>query len=143
MIDAGSNAPSERSFELPYPQLSPAQAQEIVAAHWSLGGQIDEVGSTQDQNFRVSCPAGRRFVFKVASPLWSRAELELQNAAMDHLAAGGRSAGWPHAALTDCGTSSTPHWSACRSGTPVAPSRWSMRFARGSRPPRETGSRRP
>ena len=30
---------------------------------------------------------GRRFAFKVASPLWSRAELELQNAAMDHLAA--------------------------------------------------------
>ena len=88
MIDTGSDAASPRAFELPNPQLSPEQARAIVAAHWGLDGEIDEVGSTQDQNFRVSCPDGRCFALKVASPLWSHAELELQNAAMDCLAAG-------------------------------------------------------
>ena len=104
MIDAGSNAPSDRAFELPNPQLSPAQATEIVAAHWSLGGQIDEVGSTQDQNFRVSCPDGRCFALKVASPLWSHAELELQNAAMEHLAAGGLDVAVPVPVRADDGS---------------------------------------
>jgi 4-aminobutyrate aminotransferase-like enzyme/Ser/Thr protein kinase RdoA (MazF antagonist) len=75
-----------RSLELPNPRLSQTDALAILREHWSLEGVLDEVGSTQDQNFRVRCPDGRRFVLKIANPNWRREELELQNAAMHHLA---------------------------------------------------------
>lgn len=78
-----------RGFELPNPQLTVAQAQAVVRAHWGLDVRAEEVGSSQDQNFRATPEDGRSFVLKVASPLWSQAELDLQNAAMRHLGAGG------------------------------------------------------
>lgn len=89
MSDTASSAGSSRDFELPNPQLTATQAREVLAAYWGLDGRVDEVGSTQDQNFRVECADGRRFALKVASPLWSHEELDLQDAAMRHLAASG------------------------------------------------------
>ncbi len=86
MAEAGAAA---RGFELPNPQLTAAQAEAVVRAHWGLEVRAEPIGSTQDQNFRVVADDGTSSVLKVASPLWSRAELELQDAAMRHLAARG------------------------------------------------------
>ncbi len=75
------------SLELPNPDFSADDAVAIVREHWGLESTAAEVGSTQDQNFRVRCADGRQFVLKIASPGWRRAELELQNHAMHHVAA--------------------------------------------------------
>jgi 4-aminobutyrate aminotransferase-like enzyme/Ser/Thr protein kinase RdoA (MazF antagonist) len=74
-------------FELPNPELGLEEVREVLAEHWALDGELAEVGSTQDQNVRVTGAGGRRYVCKVASPLWPPAALDLQNAAMRHLAA--------------------------------------------------------
>ena len=74
------------SLDLPNPELTPERAAAIVLEHWGLEAVLDEVGSSQDQNFRTTAADGRRFVLKIANPYWRRAELELQNAAMHHLA---------------------------------------------------------
>jgi 4-aminobutyrate aminotransferase-like enzyme/Ser/Thr protein kinase RdoA (MazF antagonist) len=71
------------------PRLSPEHARALVARHWGIAGELSEIGSTQDQNFRVDAGDGRRFVLKIANASWARADLELQNAAMRHLAAAG------------------------------------------------------
>src|SRR6185369_10441584 len=76
------------SLDLPNPEFTPAQAIALVREHWGIEAEVSEVGSTQDQNFRATVADGRRYVLKIASPGWRRAELECQNAAMEHLAAG-------------------------------------------------------
>ena len=75
------------SLELPNPEFRAADAQAIAREHWGLDATAEEVGSSQDQNFRLRCADGRQFVLKIANPRWRRSELELQNAAMRHLAA--------------------------------------------------------
>ena len=75
------------TMDLPNPEFGAADAQAIAREHWGLEATADEVGSTQDQNFRIRCADGCQFVLKIANPAWRRSELELQNAAMHHVAA--------------------------------------------------------
>ena len=49
-------------------------------------GEVRELGSNQDRNYRVDAADGR-FVLKIANPGWEIVALEAQNAAMSHLAA--------------------------------------------------------
>lgn len=85
-MEAMSPAPFA-SLALPNPRLGVEQVRAILTEHWGVGGRLDKVGSSQDQNFGVTDAEGRRFVLKVANPHWRRSELEMQNAAMLHTAA--------------------------------------------------------
>ncbi len=71
--------------ELPRPQISQAGAAEILKEHYGLEGQLTELGSQQDRNFRLDTTQGR-FVLKIARHEYTLEELDAQNAAMRHLA---------------------------------------------------------
>lgn len=67
------------------PCLSPEQAATIARDAFGVVGTTTELGSQQDQNFRLDSDTGS-FVLKVANGAFSREELDLQNRAMEHLA---------------------------------------------------------
>ena len=71
--------------ELPRPDMSVVDAGHIFAEYYRLEGEIVELGSQQDRNFRIDTGSGR-FVLKICHAEYSRMELEAQNAAMRHLA---------------------------------------------------------
>src|SRR4051812_48146437 len=74
------------SLELPNPSLSCADAREIVRTHWGLDAvDAEEIGSTQDQNFRIRTGDGAAHVLKAANPSRRRGELESQTAAIPHV----------------------------------------------------------
>jgi Ser/Thr protein kinase RdoA (MazF antagonist) len=71
--------------ELRSPALTPAEAEAIARDVWGAEGRASELGSHQDQNFLIDGASGR-WVLKIANPVFLRPELEMQNAAMLHLA---------------------------------------------------------
>ena len=71
----------------PVPDVSPADADEILATHWRMQGTVRPLAGERDRNFHVYTTDGREFVLKVASPLDDAAALELQAAALAHVAA--------------------------------------------------------
>ena len=68
------------------PAVNDALARDIADALFGIQGRIQELGSSQDRNFRIDTPSGAR-VLKIANRSWGRASLEAQNAAMHHVAA--------------------------------------------------------
>ena len=64
------------------PALTPDVAAEFASACFGVGGEVAELGSHQDQNFRVGS-----YVLKVANTAWATEAIELQDAAMRHVAA--------------------------------------------------------
>jgi len=83
-LDAGSNPFVAR--QLRAPRLSATGAAAIASATFGVHGSALELGSHQDQNFRIAA-GGTSYVLKVANPAFSHAELDLQNRAMEHVAA--------------------------------------------------------
>ena len=69
---------------LPCPDVSQAQAAQLLQAHYGLQGTLQPLGSQQDLNFRVDTPHGR-FVLKVCHGDYAQQELEAQHAALEHL----------------------------------------------------------
>ncbi|WP_137156805.1 aminotransferase [Rhizobium sp. FKL33] len=72
--------------DLPRPDVSIDQAAAILRDAYGLEGQIAELGSQQDRNFRIRTATGEAFVLKISRAEYSLAELESQNAAMRALA---------------------------------------------------------
>ncbi len=72
--------------ELPRPNVSDAQAREILKEHYALEGVIRELGSQQDRNFLIDT-GETRFVLKICRAEYATVEIEAQNAAMRHLGA--------------------------------------------------------
>ncbi|PZU86220.1 MAG: aminotransferase [Shinella sp.] len=70
--------------ELPRPNVSEAQAREILKDHYRLEGTIRELGSQQDRNYLIDAGEAR-FVLKICRAEYATVELEAQNAAMRHL----------------------------------------------------------
>lgn len=70
---------------LPRPVVSSADAASIASRHFGVSGEIRELGSQQDRNFRVDTDTGR-FVLKLSNPVFSEDELHAQNAALEALA---------------------------------------------------------
>ncbi|MCM2403841.1 aminotransferase [Rhizobium sp. S153] len=70
--------------ELPRPNVSEAQAREILKDHYRLEGTIRELGSQQDRNYLIDTGEAR-FVLKICRAEYATVELEAQNAAMRHL----------------------------------------------------------
>ncbi|HEX6314825.1 MAG TPA: phosphotransferase, partial [Gemmatimonadaceae bacterium] len=70
----------------PLPEVSVADAEEILLTHWKLRGQVRVLPGERERNFHVYTGEGREFVLKVASPLESLAVIELQVEALSHIA---------------------------------------------------------
>ncbi len=70
------------------PLCSPEDASVILAQHWNLSGQMRELGSQQDRNFRADAEHGP-VVLKIAHGATTRGELDAQHAALQHLATTG------------------------------------------------------
>jgi 4-aminobutyrate aminotransferase-like enzyme/Ser/Thr protein kinase RdoA (MazF antagonist) len=79
-INAASRAGLSR------PDIGPDDAAAILQEHYGLSGDISELGSQQDRNFRIDTGNGRS-VLKICRVEYGHAELEAQNEAMKHLAA--------------------------------------------------------
>ena len=67
------------------PRLSDADAVAVASETFGVNGRAEEIGSHQDQNFRIYASDGR-YVLKVANPAFALTELEMQNRAMEHVA---------------------------------------------------------
>ena len=70
---------------LPSPQVSAAQALELLKEHYGLSGRLQALGSQQDLNYRVDSDQGR-FVLKICRGDYSVLELQAQHAGLKHLA---------------------------------------------------------
>ena len=73
--------------ELPGPQVTEAQAEQIVAEHYGLVARAKLLGSNQDCNFIVHDGNDEILgVLKIANPAFNATELEAQDAAADLIA---------------------------------------------------------
>lgn len=70
---------------LPRPEISAAQAAEILERRYELTGTLKELGSQQDRNYLIDTGEAR-FVLKICHADYALVELEAQNAALRHLA---------------------------------------------------------
>jgi 4-aminobutyrate aminotransferase-like enzyme/Ser/Thr protein kinase RdoA (MazF antagonist) len=68
--------------ELPAPQVSEAQAEELLSAHYGVTGRAESLGSQQDKNFLVRAGDGDVLaVLKIANPAFTKTELAAQDEA--------------------------------------------------------------
>jgi len=81
------NFPQMPVLTHPVPDISTADAGEILATHWRIQGTVRPLPGERERNFHVYTAEGREFVLKVASPLEDPAALDLQASAMAHVAA--------------------------------------------------------
>ena len=73
--------------ELPGPQVTEAQAEQIVAQHYGMTARAKLLGSNQDCNFIISDATDDIVgVLKIANPAFNATELEAQDAAADLIA---------------------------------------------------------
>ncbi|MFY1666104.1 aminotransferase [Pseudomonas sp. Pseu.R1] len=75
-----------RRSSLPCPEVTSAQAAELLLTHYGMAGALKELGSHQDRNFLLDTGDGRRFVLKICHGDYSVVELQAQHAALRHLA---------------------------------------------------------
>jgi 4-aminobutyrate aminotransferase-like enzyme/Ser/Thr protein kinase RdoA (MazF antagonist) len=71
--------------QLPRPNVSIEDAENILRDDYGLSGTISELGSQQDRNFRVDTDSGR-YVLKICRVEYAAVELQAQNSAMTLLA---------------------------------------------------------
>ena len=76
-----------KNLELPGPQVTEAQAEQIVARYYGMTARAKLLGSNQDCNFTIS-DANDDIVgiLKIANPAFNATELEAQDAAADLIA---------------------------------------------------------
>lgn len=75
------------SPELPAPQVSEAQAEQILATHYGVHARATSLGSQQDKNFVVTDRGDVIIgVLKIANPAFSATELEAQDLAAERIA---------------------------------------------------------
>ena len=86
-MDAVAVSISSRQPELPAPQVSEAQAEQILATHYGLRARATSLGSHQDKNFVVDGPDGEIVgVLKIANPAFNATEIEAQDLAAELIA---------------------------------------------------------
>ena len=70
--------------ELPAPQVTEAQAEDILATHFGVWASARSLGSQQDRNFVVNGADGDVLgVLKIANPAFNASELEAQDLAVE------------------------------------------------------------
>jgi 4-aminobutyrate aminotransferase-like enzyme/Ser/Thr protein kinase RdoA (MazF antagonist) len=73
--------------ELPAPQVSARQAEQLLATHYGVTARADSLGSQQDKNFLVFGDGkAATGVLKIANPAFTAMELEAQDAAAQLIA---------------------------------------------------------
>ncbi|MBN1939647.1 MAG: aminotransferase class III-fold pyridoxal phosphate-dependent enzyme [Candidatus Aminicenantes bacterium] len=70
------------------PRFEPVEAEEIGRRLFGFSGKASPLPSERDQNFLLTAETGERRVLKIANPNDRPEDLDLQNAAMLHLASG-------------------------------------------------------
>jgi len=70
------------------PRFDAVEAGEIARRFYKFDGEAAPLPSERDQNFLLTSAAGEKRVLKIANPEEKPENLDLQNAAMAHLAAG-------------------------------------------------------
>ncbi|WP_447975505.1 aminotransferase class III-fold pyridoxal phosphate-dependent enzyme [Nitrospira sp. Kam-Ns4a] len=70
----------------PTPQLTVADAVAIARDRYGIAARAQPLPSERDQNFLLETAAGPEYVLKIANAAESRAVLEAQNAALEHVA---------------------------------------------------------
>ncbi|MGO4446321.1 aminotransferase [Mycobacterium sp. 2YAF39] len=74
--------------ELPAPQVSEEQAEQILLKHYGLSARAKSLGSQQDRNFAVISDDGViAGVLKIANPAFNETELQAQDLAAELIAA--------------------------------------------------------
>lgn len=71
-------------MDLPRPDVTPAEAENILQSRYGLQGTVSELGSQQDRNFRIDTGIGS-YVLKICHMAYDTLELEAQNAAIRYL----------------------------------------------------------
>jgi len=69
---------------LPRPDVTAAEAGDILQSRYGLSGAITELGSQQDRNYRLDT-GERSYVLKICHVTYETVELEAQNAAIRHI----------------------------------------------------------
>ena len=72
--------------ELPAPQVSDAQAEDILATNYGLRARATSLGSQQDKNFVVTVDGEIVGVLKIANPAFNATEIEAQDLAAEKIA---------------------------------------------------------
>lgn len=72
-------------METQAPELAPAAIAGAVREHYGLEGRLDPLLGERDQNFRLQCDDGRRFVVKIANPAEDPVATQFQIEALLHL----------------------------------------------------------
>src|SRR6187401_2277621 len=70
----------------PLPDVTAANAIQILATHWGIHGTLRPLPGARERNFHVYTADGREFVLKVASPIEDAGAIDLQVAALAHIA---------------------------------------------------------
>ena len=80
--------PGSDLFSVPSPALTLEEASRVSREVFGIDGPLDEMGGERDQNFRVQDTGGdgRSYVLKIANPAEDPSALDLQRAALAHLA---------------------------------------------------------
>jgi 4-aminobutyrate aminotransferase-like enzyme/Ser/Thr protein kinase RdoA (MazF antagonist) len=84
-----ATAGSFQRYAILAPPFAAEDARRVAAECYGIRGEVVELASYQDRNFLITAPDGGRAVLKVANPHFGRPSLELQNAAMAHVAGAG------------------------------------------------------
>lgn len=71
-------------MQLPRPDVTEEDAEDILRIHYGLSGSLQELGSQQDRNYRIDTGVAR-FVLKICLVEYAPIELEAQNSALHHL----------------------------------------------------------
>jgi 4-aminobutyrate aminotransferase-like enzyme/Ser/Thr protein kinase RdoA (MazF antagonist) len=69
------------------PRLSAGEAERLAGERYGCGGRAEPVPSERDQNFRIRREDGSSTILKIANATENEAILDLQHAALAHLAA--------------------------------------------------------
>ncbi|MXY98881.1 MAG: hypothetical protein F4Z29_14385, partial [Gemmatimonadetes bacterium] len=89
------------------PRFSPEEAGELALSLYGVSGALCALPSERDQNFRVTAGDGEVFVLKISGAGERRGILDLQHAALEHLAAHYEEAAWPWVCRTGDGDAIT------------------------------------
>ncbi len=89
------------------PRFSPEEAGELARALYGVSGTLSPLPSERDQNFRVTAGNGEGFVLKISGAGERRGILDLQHAALEHLASRFGETDWPRVCRTNDGEAIT------------------------------------
>ena len=89
------------------PRFTPEEAAGLARSLYGVTGYLRALPSERDQNFHITGDNGEGFVLKTSGAAEKRSTVDLQHAALDHLASRFGEASWPKVCRTGKGESIT------------------------------------